>query len=368
MLRTRDLEFELPEELIARVPAEPRDASRLLVVSRSDPGLMEHRVFRDLPEYLKRGDVLVFNRSAVLPARLAGRRADTGGGVGGLYLGSGHDGTWTVMLRAGSKLREGLRIELVDARGEATGDALQLLSRAGMEWTVRVRAREGSPAAPETVLERAGATPLPPYILGARRHEGIEVGDDRDRAWYQTVYADRARAGSVAAPTAGLHFTPGLLERVDAMGVARTGVVLHVGAGTFKPVETEFVERHPMHSEWCEVSGETIAACVAARQRGGRVIPVGTTSVRALESLPHPLQGEAVRGVVQETRLLITPGFPWRWTDGLVTNFHLPHSTLLALVGALFEGGVPRLLEIYAKAIEARYRFFSYGDAMLVLP
>ncbi len=363
MLRTSDLDYDLPQELIATTAVEPRDSARLLVVSRSDSSRLEHRRVRDLPSLLRAGDCLVFNSTRVVPARLVGRRADTGGRVEGLCLHppAGTAEEWVAMLQ-GKSLRAGVTVELLDASERACGVTLELAAKAEERgaWAVRVRGAPGETGA--AALERAGWTPLPPYILKARRSAGMTVGDSTDRERYQTVYA-RA-PGSVAAPTAGLHFTAGLLESLARTGVERVDVTLHVGTGTFLPVSAEFVEQHGMHSEWCGMSSGACAAVEAARAGGRRVICVGTTSARTVESFAaaRPM-GEAM-----ETRLLITPGYAWRWTDGLLTNFHLPRSTLLAMVAALFPGGVERVREIYAAAIAARYRFYSFGDAMLILP
>ncbi len=371
MLLTSSLEFDLPPELIAIRPAEPRDTSRLLVVSRSDPAMCEHRRFGDLLEYLRADDLMVFNSSSVLPARLRGRRADTGGAVSGLFLGARPDGGWVVMLQAGGRLREGQLIEMLTAAGEETRYRLRLEDRDGERWVVRVEFSDGASASvgAAEALAEVGATPLPPYILKSRRDAGLDEPDGVDRQWYQTVYADPDAARSVAAPTAGLHFTPEMLGRIDAMGVRRSRLHLHVGAGTFKPVQTEFVEDHPIHEEWFEVSATCMAELAATPKRGGRVVCVGTTSVRAIESLRRPIAPEVLaRGHSGPTRLLITPGFGFDWTDALVTNFHLPRSTLLALVASLFPEGVERLAEIYRIAVGERYRFYSYGDAMLILP
>ena len=206
---------------------------------------------------------------------------------------------------------------------------------------------------------------MPPYILAARRHAGAVESDEHDRAWYQTVYAERDRSGSVAAPTAGLHFTPELLAAVEEMGVGRTSVTLDVGMGTFKPIEVERVEDHPIHAEEIEVSAGAIGAMGAARSAGGRVIAVGTTSVRAIESVPV---GGAAGGVRGATSMFILPGHAFRWTDAMITNFHLPRSSLMAMVGAFIDGGIPRLVDLYREAIAREYRFYSYGDAMLILP
>lgn len=380
---TSELDYHLPEGLIATRPVEPRDSCRLLVVSRSDVSMMEHRTFRDLPEYLRPGDLMVFNTSGVLPAKIQGKRAETGAAVEGLFIRSHAPGRWELMLKTGTKLRPGTVIELQDAHGKATSIGLRLEDRAEDRWVASVIevATGAAIEKPEgETLMRVGATPLPPYIRRARKDAGDETDDDLDRAWYQCVYADgaastgsadgAASAGSVAAPTAGLHFTPELLRRLVERGVGRADVRLHVGIGTFKPVEAERLEEHPIHSEWVDVPGAAITAVKRARAARNRVVAVGTTSVRALESLPEPLpEGTRADGFAGETSLFITPGFRFRHVDALVTNFHLPRSTLLAMVGAMFgEDGVARLLEVYRAAVRERYRFYSYGDAMLVLP
>ncbi|TVQ64051.1 MAG: tRNA preQ1(34) S-adenosylmethionine ribosyltransferase-isomerase QueA [Phycisphaerales bacterium] len=367
VLRSDDLEYDLPPGLIATRPAEPRDSARLMVVSRTDPALLEHAHVRDLPRFLLAGDVMVRNASRVLPARLEGVRRDSAGRVGGLFLHEPAPGVWRVLLRSNGKLRPGVVIDLLDAHGVRGGVSLTLDARDEEAWLARP-SLEGAASTPDApaLLARIGATPLPPYILRARRERSLDLDDDLDRAWYQTVYASDAHAGSVAAPTAGLHFTPGLLARLESMGVRGADLALHVGAGTFKPVESAHVEEHPIHSEWCEVPGDTLRAVDEARARGGRCVAIGTTSARALESVPEG-HADAWRG---ETRLLITPGYEWKRVDTLLTNFHLPRSTLLAMVAALFPepGGVQRLLALYATAVRERYRFYSYGDAMLILP
>lgn len=403
VLKTSDLDYHLPPELIATRAAEPRDSARLLVVSRSDPARLDHLHVRDLPGLLRPGDAIIVNTSRVIPARFAGVRRDTGGRVDGLYIGPGAvcgpaaDGAidaaggapWRVMLKA-RRLREGVRVDVHDLSGAGDGGAagvsLRLIERSdepGEEgaWIVQADGpgvRPGDTAV--SVLERIGAAPLPPYIRSARKRAAgqDEASDDRTR--YQTVYARADQEGSVAAPTAGLHFTPALLEALHASGVERADVVLHVGVGTFKPVEAEYVEAHPMHAEWCEVSAATIDLIGRSRARGGRIFAVGTTAARTLESLTDEELG-AGRDVAKWTRILITPGYRFRVVDGLMTNFHLPRSTLMAMVGALLnassgdeegEGrasdGVARLKAIYAEAVRAAYRFYSFGDAMLVLP
>ncbi|MBM4108230.1 MAG: tRNA preQ1(34) S-adenosylmethionine ribosyltransferase-isomerase QueA [Phycisphaerae bacterium] len=396
MLRTDELDYHLPQDLIATEPASPRDSARLMVLSRSNAARLEHRTVADLPSLLHAGDLLVFNTSWVVPARLIGRRP-TGGRVEGLFV-KEWSGGWVCMLRGGG-LRPGLLIGLGrGASGEASGVSLELVERAGDEpggWRVRVLGAEG--LSTPTVLERLGLTPLPPYILKARRDRLALVDDRADRGRYQTVLAahgpavaaqrvredDGGGSASIAAPTAGLHFAPGLLARLESAGVRRAEVVLHVGSGTFRPIEAEVVEEHRMHAEWCRVPEETRAAM--ERARGGRVIAVGTTTARTLESYAAALEGDddlrarvgasgLARGVWPDwlsTRLLITPGFRWRWCDALLTNFHLPRSTLLAMVASRLDdppAGLTRLLDAYRAAVSAGYRFYSFGDAMLILP
>lgn len=368
MLRTRDLEYDLPRELIATTPVEPRDSARLLVVRGSaEP---EHAVFRDLPGFLDSGDRLVVNTSRVIPARLQGVRRDTGGKVEGLFLEFGPEpGLWVCMVKA-RRFRPGAEIGLVDASGEPSVHVIELVERhedVPGAWLVRL---VGEPwesggafrAHSMAVLGEVGRVPLPPYIRSARRAGGGEDQTEGDIERYQTVYADPAAAGSVAAPTAGLHFTPGVLGALAERGVVRRDVTLHVGAGTFREVEAEVVEDHPMHRELCHAPGEVMDDLAAARRGERRVIAVGTTAARTVEA------SAGAGGGWMETDLLITPGYDWRLVNALVTNFHLPRSTLMAMVAALLPGGVEQLQAVYARAIEAEYRFYSYGDAMLVLP
>ncbi|VAX40956.1 S-adenosylmethionine:tRNA ribosyltransferase-isomerase [hydrothermal vent metagenome] len=389
MLSTDALDYHLPPGRIATHPVEPRDAAKLLVLRRDDPGRFEHRTIADLPSLLDPGDRLICNTTRVLPARFRGFREETGGGVTGLYL---HDdptpGVWLAMVKArrhkpGSIIRL-LTRETSDAPAAPSPYTLEMLEPVEDPpgaWRLRLRADTlPLPDAP-TVLEAVGLTPLPPYILAARK-AAHDAGDDgTDREQYQTVFAEPlscAQPGSVAAPTAGLHFTPRLLEALAARGVARTGITLHVGAGTFKPVETETVEAHPIHAEWCSMSAQAIAEIRQTRQAGHRVVTVGTTSVRTIESYA-PLADRGDFPAHLSTRLLLTPGCSFGWTDALLTNFHLPRSTLMALVAAMLQHpdeppasdgtpvGVLRLKAAYAEAIARGYRFYSFGDAMLIL-
>ena len=356
-MRTDELDFELPESLIAREPVSPRDSARLLVVSRSDDSILEHRRVSDLPSFLRSGDVLVFNTTKVVPARFSGVNLDTGGKVAGLYLEHApKPDHWRVLVKM-RRHRPGVRIGLDLRRGETEPVELELVRRETDDgvWLVRVTGGERA-------LQRAGLPPLPPYILSARRHAGEAENRDEDERVYQTVYAQES--GSVAAPTAGLHFTPELLSSLASQGIVRADVTLHVGRGTFQPVEVDELESHPMHSEHCRMAPGVLDRLRRARAEGGRVIPVGSTSCRTIESFA----GRGVDAGELDTDLLISPGYAWRVTDGLMTNFHLPRSTLIAMVSALFPGGAERVREIYAEAIRERYRFFSFGDAMLILP
>jgi S-adenosylmethionine:tRNA ribosyltransferase-isomerase len=336
-----DFDFTLPPELIAQRPAPERSASRLLD-GRGDEPL--DRVFHELPALLDAGDLLVFNDTRVIKARLFGRKADSGGAVEALVervLPGTHE-VWS-HLRASKSPRPGSVVRFADAF-----DA-EVLGRAGADnalYHLRL------PSEPLALLEAHGHVPLPPYITHA------DEPDDERR--YQTVFA--AKPGAVAAPTAALHFDKAVLQALAARGVQTATLTLHVGAGTFQPVRTERLEDHRMHGEWFEVGGECVAAVRAARERGGRVVAVGTTSVRALESAARATGAlQPLRG---ETDIFITPGFEFRVVDALVTNFHLPKSTLMMLVSAF--AGHARVMALYRHAIAARYRFFSYGDAMLL--
>ena len=340
--KTSDYDFELPSELIAQTPLERRDASRLMVVHR-ESGTIEHRVFSDLPSLMASGDVVVVNRSRVMRARLVGTRSSGAPGEVLLLKPLGEH-RWEAMVSPGGKLRPGRRLTISDA---LSVEILEITDR-------RTRiVRLESPLPDDDAIERFGHVPLPPYI--ARADEPSDV------ARYQTVYA-RER-GSVAAPTAGLHFTPELLAQLESRGVRRAEVLLHVGAGTFKPVEVEDPAVHVMHEEWYSVPAETASLVNSARSSGSAVWAVGTTSVRTLESTADD------DGVVHhgsgETRIFIRPPYRFRAVDRLVTNFHLPRSTLIMLVAAF--AGYDLILRAYAEAVRSRYRFYSYGDAMVII-
>ena len=366
-MRIEELDYEFDPSLVATTPAEPRDAARLMVISRSR-GTIEHRTVRDLATILGAGDELVVNATSVLRARLALVDEARGRETEGLLLEpSAEVPLWRVLVRQAKRFEPGARLTLRDGHGRGHGDAVQLVRRDDDAWLARlIPGPLGGDVA--TVLERSGQTPLPPYILKARRDRRIDVDDDLDRAEYETVYARASARGSVAAPTAGLHFTGDLLASLAARGVGRHELILDVGAGTFKPVETDTVEAHDMHAERFMVPRELLgllAGAAAARAAGRRqIVAVGTTTVRALESLPDPLPS-ADRDLEAITRILISPGFRWRFTDALMTNFHLPRSTLLALVGSFC--GMELMREAYATAVRERYRFYSYGDAMLIM-
>jgi S-adenosylmethionine:tRNA ribosyltransferase-isomerase len=343
-MRTDELDFDLPPELIAQVPPKERGASRLLHFRRHT-GELVHQHFSNLPGLLRPGDLLVFNDTRVLPARFFLRKT-SGGRIEGLFLKQEKQGVWQVMLRA----MEGYRGELsFEADGGLSAVCLQDLG--GGIYEIEVNTQQ--PAA--QVLERLGRMPLPPYI---KREKGGDWRDGIDRQRYQTVYA--RNSGSVAAPTAGLHFTPELLAELDANRIQRTCVTLHVGAGTFKPVTAATLAEHVMHTEEYEISEAAAEALNKAAMDGRRIVAVGTTSARVLES--H--QGEKWQAIRAETSLLIYPPYQWKHVGALLTNFHLPRSTLIALVAAFT--GLESQRRIYAEAIAQRYRFFSYGDAMLV--
>jgi S-adenosylmethionine:tRNA ribosyltransferase-isomerase len=338
-LKRSDFQFDLPTGLIAQQPLARRSDSRLLHVSRTD-GQFSDRHFRELPAMLREGDLLVINNTRVIPARLFGHK-ETGGRVEIMLERVIDDHECIAQLRVSKTPREGSRIVLED------GSLVEVSGRDGSFFRLRIPA-----GGLGDKLELLGHMPLPPYI------KREDTAADRER--YQTVYA--RHPGAVAAPTAGLHFDQSLLERIDAMGVERAEVTLHVGAGTFQPVRCDRVEDHRMHAEQLNVSADVCEAVQRARARGGRVIAVGTTAVRSLETAAASGELKPFSG---ESRIFIYPGCEFRVVDGLITNFHLPESTLLMLVCAL--AGMQEMLAAYRHAVELEYRFFSYGDAMLVL-
>ncbi|MGI6208452.1 MAG: tRNA preQ1(34) S-adenosylmethionine ribosyltransferase-isomerase QueA [Anaerolineae bacterium] len=347
---TSEFDYDLPPELIAQTPIEPRDAARMLVLDRAT-GQISHRSFRDLPEYLRPGDVLVLNCTRVLPARIWARKVPTGGRVELLLLNRNGDSTWEALVR-GRKVPPGTELEVLDQTGTGRGHRAHVLAVTDSGGRL-VRFQDP----PETWLEHCGEVPLPPYI-----HEHL---DDPER--YQTVYS--ASPGSVAAPTAGLHFTTAMLERLKDLGVQLEYVTLHVGLDTFRPVTEERVEDHAIHSEWCEVTPQVSARLNQAKAEGRRVIAVGTTAVRTLETAAAQAESQGASGVLApfagRTSLYIVPGYRFRVVDALLTNFHLPRSTLLLLVSAL--AGRERILAAYQEAVKERYRFFSFGDCMLII-
>jgi S-adenosylmethionine:tRNA ribosyltransferase-isomerase len=363
-LKISDFDYDLPTEFIAQTPIEPRDASRLLVVQRTS-GSLTHRHFRDIGDYLRPGDLLIANQSRVIPARLLGRRAETGGAVEVLLLSEridlGRD-YWETLVRPGRRLREGARILFSDESNTVRlqAEILQRTDAGGRivhlsvpdQSSIQVSTDPYSLLTVRHLIDELGRMPLPPYI-----HEKL---NDPER--YQTVYS--RISGSAAAPTAGLHFTPHLLEQLRQQGVQIGFVTLHVGLDTFRPVEHEDVSEHKMHSEEIVLDAPTAELINETRKAGGRVIAVGTTSVRVLESVAS-LHNGRIEPYSGHTRLFITPGYQFKVVDAMITNFHLPRSTLLLLVSAFMGKGL--MEKTYQEAIRERYRFFSFGDAMLLL-
>ena len=342
-LRTELFDYALPNDLIAQAPVEPRDSARLLVLERASGGL-SHRVFHNLAEILRPGDLLVANRTRVLPARLVGKRIPSGGRVEALLLARAGDREWHALVHPGRRLPPGARVAF---DGEGRSIVVEIGERLPSGGRVlHVQAR----GATADDLPALGRAPLPPYIRG--------WSGDPER--YQTVYGDQL--GSAAAPTAGLHFTPGLLGRLRDRGIETRFLTLHVGVDTFRPIRSERIDEHEMHAEWAEVPGEIVEAIAETRARNARVVAVGTTTVRALESAA--VFGSAA-GWSGETRLFIAPGHRFRYVDAMITNFHLPRSTLLVLVSAF--AGREAVLAAYCEAVRRRYRFYSFGDAMLLL-
>ena len=338
-MKLSDFTYDLPEERIAQTPVEPRDHSRLMVLHRADDTI-EHKHFYDIIDYLNPGDALVINETRVIPARLIGERP-TGGACEVLLLKQIAPKRWEALVRPGKKLRRGAEVIFGDGRLKATIAEVCEDGNRIVDFTC-----EGTM---EAALDELGEMPLPPYI-----HEKLQ---DKER--YQTVYAKQE--GSAAAPTAGLHFTPELMDAIRAKGVDIVPVLLHVGLGTFRPVKVENVEDHEMHSEYYEVTEDAARRINAARDRGCRVIAVGTTSVRTLESAAENGRLMAKKG---DTSIFIRPGYQYQMVDALITNFHLPGSTLVMLVSALYDR--EHILKAYKIAVEEKYRFFSFGDAMLI--
>ncbi|HQJ68379.1 MAG TPA: tRNA preQ1(34) S-adenosylmethionine ribosyltransferase-isomerase QueA [Anaerohalosphaeraceae bacterium] len=349
-MRTDQLEYDLPEELIAQHPAQRRPQSRLLVLHRAD-GRLEDRHFCDLPEYLQPGDCLVLNDTKVLPARFFCRK-QTGARIEGLFLEETPDGSWKVLLKNARNLKPGSRLTFLDRQGREW-ETLQIQEKLEEgQWLLRPDTQKP----PQAILEHIGSAPLPPYI----RRPAFRQEPQEDLARYQTVYA--CRPGAVAAPTAGLHFDRPLLQQLEQKGIRIACLTLHVGIGTFRPVQTETLEEHTMHSERYEISPQAAQQINAAAEEGRRIIAVGTTCVRTLETVA---ENRRVRPAAGQTALFIQPGYSFKIVDALITNFHLPRSTLLALTAAF--AGLETILSAYRRAVQLRYRFYSYGDAMLIL-
>jgi len=341
-MKTSDFFYDLPEELIAQDPLEDRTASRLLVLNR-ETGAIEHKIFSDVIDYLNEGDCLVINNTRVIPARLIGEKEDTGGKVEVLLLKRRANDVWETLVKPGKKLRPGARVTFGDGRLKA--EILEIAE----EGNRLVRFYyEGIF---EEILDSLGEMPLPPYIT----HK-LE-----DKEMYQTVYAKYD--GSAAAPTAGLHFTKELLSKIEEKGIKIASITLHVGLGTFRPVKVDDVNNHHMHTEWYEVNAEAADIINETKRNGGRVICVGTTSCRTIESVAD--ENGYMKAKTGETDIFIYPGYKFKIMDGLITNFHLPESTLVMLVSAF--AGKENVLAAYETAVKERYRFFSFGDAMILI-
>ena len=362
-MRTTDFDYDLPPELIAQTPVEPRDSSRLMVLDRPT-GQREHRGFTDVLDYLQPDDLMVFNQSRVIPARLFGVRDDNGGKVELLLLRRESEGVWEALARPGRRLRPGITVSIRNPG--STTDGSELGSSLSVEiLESRVEGLKVVRLSSEESIDRMGHTPLPPYIRQAL--------DDPER--YQTVYAKHP--GSAAAPTAGLHFTPELLANILDAGVEMAFVTLHVGLDTFRPVQGEDPTGHHIHSEHYSLDAPTADALNRARAGGRRIVAVGTTSVRVLEQAAVDAEGDSAgqfRPVEGDASIYILPGHPFRAVNAMITNFHLPRSTLLMLVSAFAQNGAgdgasgrEMMLAVYAEAVRLRYRFYSFGDAMLIL-
>ncbi len=344
-----DYDYTLPEDLIAQVPAERRDQSRLMVVNRATSNISHHR-FSDLPDFLHPSDLLVMNNTRVVPAKLVGTRASTGGKWEGLYLREEENGCWRIIGKTRGKLTPGEEIALTPSTGNSAPTlTLILLNKCdGGEWIVRPQCKLPT----LELLAQFGTMPLPHYM-----QRDAEAADFER---YQTLYAKHP--GAVAAPTAGLHFTTEVIEACEQRGVKTANVTLHVGLGTFRPVKVDLLDDHEMHFEWCELPEETVEAVKKTQSENGRVIAIGTTSVRTLEAVAGQGELEPWQG---ETNLFIRPHYEFKIVDSLLTNFHLPKSTLLVLVCTFANREL--ILKAYEEAIRERYRFFSYGDAMLIV-
>ena len=340
-MNVSDFYYDLPEELIAQTPIEKRDESRLMVLNR-DKQTIEHKTFKDIIDYLEPGDCLVRNNTKVIPARLYGKKA-TGAKIEFLLLNRIEGDIWECIVRPGHKLKPGTEVEF--GEGILKGTVLDIMPGGTRKVEFKYEGIFNE------ILDQIGLMPLPPYI-----HESLK---DKDR--YQTVYAKYD--GSAAAPTAGLHFTPELFEKIKAKGIEVANVTLHVGIGTFRPVKVENVEEHHMHSEHFYIKQEDVDKINTAKKNGKRVIAVGTTSCRVLETIAD--ENGMVRATEGDTQIFIYPGYKYKCLDGLVTNFHLPESTLIMLVSAL--AGRDYIMKAYNEAVKERYRFFSFGDAMLIL-
>jgi len=342
-VRTSDFDYILPEGQIAQCPIEPRDSSRLLMLDRNS-GKIKHRLFRDLPQFLYPGDILIMNDSRVIPARLFTRKIATGGNIELLLLRRDASGAWEALIKPARRVLSGSQLEVTDASGAPTGITVEILKRLeeGIH-TVRV--------SDETALSKYGQTPLPPYI-----HQPLTQPER-----YQTVYA--RENGSAAAPTAGLHFTPRLLDEIAEKGIRCHYITLHIGLDTFRPVKVENPAEHPIHREYAVLDQSTVDAINNAKENGGRVVCVGTSAVRTLEYAAR--QSDNLKPFHGWVELLILPGFDFKVTDVLITNFHLPRSTPLLLASAF--SGWDKLKPAYKEAITENYRFYSFGDAMLIL-
>ena len=350
-MKTEKLNYDLPPELIAQQPLKVRSDSRLLVLNRSGADILDSR-FRQIGDFLFPGDCLVLNDTKVVPARFLARRS-SGARLEGLFLNENADGVWTVYLKGARKVKLREQLYLKD-RQDTDSCRAELLEKTD---SGRCKLKLAVDADARTVLEKIGFPPLPPYI---KRDPGAPGLATDDELRYQTVYA--SKAGAIAAPTAGLHFTETLIEQLKRAGIRFAYITLHVGAGTFKPVAAEFLEDHQIHSEQFSIDEENAGIIETAANEGGRIIPVGTTSMRVLETVAA---GSEIKATSGATELFITPGYEFKIADAMITNFHLPKSTLLALVAAF--AGLENVLAAYDHAIEQRYRFYSYGDAMLII-